>query len=295
MERGATIGTFDGVHRGHQLVLDVLRKETAKRGLEPIAMTFDRHPLELICPERAPGNLLSTSRKEELLRGEGVTPIILTFSEQLRTMRAFDWLRRIHRTHGVRLLVVGYDNTFGSDGLDLSLADMKAMGDLIGIEVIESPEVAGVSSSRIRKAVKAGDIEAATRMLGRSPELEGKVISGFHVGSEIGFPTANLQPMPGLVVPAGGVYAARALIDGERQAYPAMVNIGVRPTFDDTSAQSHHPTVEAHIIGKDGDLYGKGMRLEWIARLRDERKFDSIDALRHQLLKDRESVLSHSK
>lgn len=274
------------------MVLDVLREETAKRGLQPIAMTFDRHPLELICPERAPGNLLSTARKEELLKQENVVPIILTFNEQLRTMRAFDWLRRIHRTYGVRLLVVGYDNTFGSDGLDLSIADMKAMGDSIGIEVIEAPEVTGVSSSRIRKAVKAGDIELATDMMGRSPELEGKVIAGFHVGSDIGFPTANLQPTPGLVVPAGGVYAARAIIDGEAGGYPAMVNIGVRPTFDGTSKQSHHASVEAHIIGKDEDLYGKGVRLEWIARLRDEQKFDSIDALRRQLLKDRKAVLN---
>ena len=290
-ERAVTIGTFDGVHRGHQRVLEMLKEEAAAKGLQPIAMTFDRHPLDLICPGRAPGNLLSTRRKEELLIQEDVTPIILTFNEALRSMRAYEWLDFIHRKYMVRLLVAGYDNTFGSDGLDLSIADIKAMGDAIGIEVMEAPEIPGVSSSRIRKAVKAGQIAKACEMLGHEPELEGKVISGFHVGREIGFPTANLQPGKGLVVPGGGVYAARACIDDRTTWMPSMVNIGVRPTFDGTGVQSSHPTIEAHIIGNDEDLYGKPLRLEWVSRLRDERKFKSIDALKEQLERDRKKTL----
>lgn len=291
MNRAVTIGTFDGVHRGHRVVLDVLKEEAARRGLQPMAMTFDRHPLDLICPERAPGNLLSTSRKEELLRREGVAPVILAFNEQLRSMRAYEWLDLIHRKYDVRLLVAGYDNTFGCDGLDLSLADIRAMGESVGIDVTEAPEVPGVSSSKIRKAVKGGDIVAAMELLGHEPELEGKVVNGFHVGSGIGFPTANLQPLRGLVVPAKGVYAARAVIEGEEGWSPAMVNVGVRPTFDGTRQQSLHPTIEAHIIGKDEDLYGKNMRLEWLRRLRDEQKFGSVDALKRQLEKDRENTM----
>lgn len=279
------------MHRGHKLVLSILKKEAAKRGLQPVAMTFDRHPLDLICPDRTPGNLLSTRRKEQMLRNEAVTPIILTFNEQLRGMRAYDWLDLIHRKYGVRVLVAGYDNTFGSDGLELSLHDIQTMGEAIGIEVIEAPEVPGVSSSKVRKAVKAGDIAGAIGMLGHEPELEGKVISGFHVGSEIGFPTANLQPSRGLVVPARGVYAARAVIEDEPAWYPSMVNIGIRPTFDGSGVQSLHPTVEAHVIGLDKDLYGKQMRLEWLARLRDEQKFDSVDALKRQLEKDKEKTM----
>lgn len=291
MKKAVTIGTFDGVHRGHQLVLDTLKREAAKRGLQPTAMTFDRHPLDLIAPERAPGNLLTTARKAEKIREEGVEPIILTFSEQLRKMRAYEWLDYIHRKYEVVLLVAGYDNTFGSDGIDLSIADYKAMGEAIGIEVISAPEENGVSSSAIRKAVKSGDIAKARLLLGHMPEIEGKVTSGFHVGREIGFPTANLQLPPGSVIPAVGVYAAKAYIDGKEEGLPTMVNIGRRPTFEGTSAGSEQIGVEAHIIGMDEDLYGKNIRLEFIARLRDEIKFDSVDHLRRQLALDRENTL----
>lgn len=291
MKKAVTIGTFDGVHRGHQLVLDTLRKEAAKRGLQPTAMTFDRHPLDLIAPQRAPGNLMSTLRKTELIRTEGVEPIVLSFTEKLRKMRAYEWLDHIHRKYDVELLVAGYDNTFGSDGIDLSIADYKAMGEEIGIEVISAPEENGVSSSAIRKAVKAGDIQKATLLLGHAPEIEGKVTSGFHVGREIGFPTANLQVARGTVMPAEGVYAAKAFIEDSNVGVPAMVNIGRRPTFDGTRTASEHAVVEAHIIGKDEDLYGKTIRLEFIARLRDEIKFDSVKQLKRQLEKDRDNTL----
>ena len=123
MEKAVTIGTFDGVHRGHRLVLETLKREARKRGLQPVAISFDRHPLELVAPERAPGNLTSTRRKEELLRREGVETLILPFNEKLRGMRAYEWLDHIHRKYGVKLLIAGYDNTFGSDGIDLSIAD----------------------------------------------------------------------------------------------------------------------------------------------------------------------------
>ncbi len=292
MEKAVTIGTFDGVHRGHRLVLDTLKEEAARRGLQPVAISFDRHPLELVAPERAPGNLMSTSRKAELIREEGVEPLILPFTEQLRNMRAYDWLDHIHRKYGVRLLVAGYDNTFGSDGIDMSIADYKAMGDAIGIEVIAAPEVEGVSSSAVRKAVKAGDIAKAISLLGHRPELEGRVAPGFHVGHDIGFPTANLQVSSRAVVPAPGVYAAKAFIEGYNAGYPAMVNIGFRPTFEGTAKESKHQTVEAHIIGMDDELYGKNVRLEFGERLRDEKKFGSVEELKEQLLRDREGVLS---
>lgn len=295
MGRAVTIGTFDGVHRGHRLVLGKLKEEAASRGLQPMAMTFDRHPLELVCPRKAPGNLLTTARKEQLLREEGVTPLVLAFNEQLRRMRAYEWLGLIKRRYGVEALVVGYDNTFGSDGIYLSLADLKAMGDTIGIEVIEAPEEAGVSSSRIRKALRSGDIALARDLLGRLPELEGTVIAGYHVGSDIGFPTANLQPGRGLVVPAPGVYTARACIADGEECWPAMVNIGTRPTFEGTDKESHQPSIEAHLIGFSGDLYGKRLRLEFAARLRDERKFESVEALKAQLEEDKKNAIAEMR
>lgn len=295
MDRAATIGTFDGVHRGHVLVLEMLKQVAMERGLQPVAMTFDRHPLELIAPERAPGNLVSTRRKEQLIRAEGVTPIVLTFNEALRSMRAYEWLDHIYRKYRVRLLVVGYDNTFGSDGIDHSLADLKSMGDSIGLEILEAPEVPGVSSSKVRKAVKAGDIEKAIGLLGHFPEVEGKVISGFHVGSDIGFPTANLQVASGQVIPLEGVYASRAFVDDSEVWHPAMVNIGRRPTFSGTRSQSRQMSVEAHIIGLHEDLYGRNVRLEFIDRLRDEQKFDSVEDLVEQLKLDREATVALSR
>ncbi len=290
MKKAVTIGTFDGVHRGHLLVLDTLKSEAAKRGLHPVAISFDRHPLELVAPDRAPGNLTSTERKIELLRREGVEPLILPFNEQLRGMRAYEWLDYIHRKYDVRLLVAGYDNTFGSDGVDMSIADYKAMGEAIGMEVLSAPEEAGVSSSAVRKAVRSGDISKAISLLGHSPELEGNVAPGFHVGHKIGFPTANLQVSARSVMPATGVYAVAAFIDNHIEGYPAMVNIGYRPTFDGTDKESANQSVEAHIIGMDDELYGKMIRLEFLDRLRDEKKFSSVEELIEQLRKDREET-----
>lgn len=291
MKKAVTIGTFDGVHRGHRLVLHTLKEEAARRGLQPVAISFDRHPLELVAPERAPGNLTSISRKADLIRREGVEPLILPFTEQLRHMRAYEWLDYIHRKYDVTLLVAGYDNTFGSDGIDMSIADYKAMGDSIGIEVIEAPEEVGVSSSAVRKAVISGDIEKAKSLLGHLPEIEGKVLPGFHVGSEIGFPTANIQIPQRTALPAVGSYAALAYIEGAKIGLPAMVNIGYRPTFEGTEKASGHLTVEAHIIGEEEDLYNKNLRLEFIGRLRDEQKFGSVSELIEQLKKDREETL----
>lgn len=291
MEKAVTIGTFDGVHRGHRLVLETLKREASARGLQPVAITFDRHPLEVVDPRRAPGNLMSTERKTAAIRNEGVEPLVLPFTEHLRGMRAYEWLDYIHRKYDVRLLVAGYDNTFGSDGIDMSIADYKAMGDAIGIEVISAPEENGVSSSAVRKAVRSGDIALAKSLLGHRPELEGTVAPGFHVGHEIGFPTANLQVSPRSVLPATGVYAAVAFIEDSPAGWPAMVNIGYRPTFEGTEKESKHVTVEAHLIGHEEELYGKRVRLEFLDRIRDERKFGSVRELVWQLEKDKEMVI----
>lgn len=293
MDKAATIGSFDGMHRGHLKVLEVLKEESAHRGLLPMAITFDRHPLELIAPERAPGNLMTAERKIELISDSDVVPILLPFTEQLRNTRVCDWLRYIRVKYDVRLVVLGYDNTFGSDGRDLTFKEYVEIGEATGVEIVCAPEVEGISSSAVRKAVKEGDIPSAIRMLGHLPELEGRVASGFKVGREIGFPTANLQVSPRLVKPLAGVYAAYAHIEGfnENSPLPAMVNIGVRPTFDGTATSSLTSTVEAHIIGFDEDLYGKKIRLEFASRLRDERRFDSVDDLRRQLNKDREAAI----
>ena len=287
MPKAAAIGTFDGVHLGHAEVLSTLRNVASEKSLEPIAVTFDRHPLELIAPERAPKAITTIAKKESLIAQAGVSPVVVPFDEELRKTTARKWMEILRREHDVRLLVVGYDNTFGSDGVNLSIADYRSIGKELDMEVIEAPLVEGVSSSAVRKAIAAGDISAANDMLGRHFLLPGTVVHGNQLGRTIGFPTANLLAEPGLVVPGNGVYAAKVVLpDGLK--LPAMVNIGVRPTI----RRGNDLTVEAHIINWKGDLYGKDISVIFFSRLRDEQQFNSIDTLRRQLEYDRQAALA---
>lgn len=285
--KAAVVGTFDGMHLGHAAVISTLKEEAEKRGLEPMVITFDRHPLALIAPERAPSAIISQARKEEILRKERVKTLVLPFDEKMRATTAAQWIDHLHDDLDVRLLVLGYDTTFGSDGLAYSIADYKRMGRAKGIEVEEAPFVAGISSSAIRKAIAAGEVDRAAEMLGRNFTLSGTVVAGNRLGRTIGFPTANIIPAPGIVLPGDGVYAVKATLpDGK--TCDAMVNIGVRPTI----RRGDDRTVEAHIIGWEGDLYGKQVKLSFRKRLRDECRFNSIDALRRQLEKDREDAIA---
>lgn len=283
--RAATVGTFDGVHKGHRLVLDNLRNEARSEGLEPIAITFDRHPLELIAPERAPGFLTPVATKLRLLEEEGVRPLVMAFNEQMRRQTAYEWMRRLHDEMGVRVLVVGYDNTFGSDGLALSVSDYEALGEVTGIRVVEAPVAQGISSSAVRKAVAAGDVARAGELLGRPYRIEGTVRNGNRLGSQIGFPTANIATPRNQVIPAEGVYAGIAtLSDGRR--FKSAVNIGRRPTIGDLDA----PLVEAHLIGFEGNLYGQTLTVDLFSRIRDEEKFPSLEALAARLKEDVETA-----
>lgn len=285
-DKAAVIGTFDGVHLGHIAVLHKLKEEADNRGLTPIAITFDRHPLALIDPQRAPKAITSIPKKEELILRSGVLPIVIPFDEELRATSAEDWMLRLKREHDVRMLVVGYDTTFGCDGIAYSISDYKRLGERLGIEVIEAPFVPGISSSAIRKAIANGEIKEANDMLGRHFSLSGIVVAGNRLGRTIGYPTANIMPSPGIVVPANGVYAVKITLPNGKKR-DAMVNIGVRPTI----RRGNEKTVEAHIIDWNGDLYGKSVTLTFYSRLRDEIAFKSIDALRKQLDADRLEVM----
>lgn len=285
--RGATVGTFDGVHRGHQLVLDTLRGRAETRGLTPVAITFDRHPLEVVAPARAPRMLESYADKISRISAEGVMPVTVRFTETVRNMRVVEWMERLKREFGVDYLLLGYDNTFGCDGLDMKLSDYIAIGETVGIEVEPASELRGVSSSAIRRALDRGDVEEAAGLLGRPYTLDGTVGHGLELGRKIGFPTANLMVPDNLLIPARGVYACVAVTyDGRR--WPAMVNIGVRPSVGDFT----EPTIEAHIMGFSGDLYGRTLRLEMMRRLRDEVKFPSLEALHDRLNADAEAARS---
>lgn len=284
--RVAAVGTFDGLHRGHLAVIDAVTKIARERDLEPMAVTFDRHPLQLIAPQRAPKAISTIENKIDMLRQRGLTPLVLPFDEKLRATPALDWIHLLKREYDVVCLVVGYDNTFGSDGVNLSISDYRAMGRQAGIDVVEAPYVEGISSSAVRKAVEQGCVEMAADMLGRDFSLPGIVVDGNKLGRTIGFPTANLLPTPGIVVPARGVYAAFASLPGAPKPLPAMVNIGVRPTI----RRGEQRTIEAHVLDWSGDLYGKPMSIAFRSRLRDEQMFKSIDALRTQLRQDAENA-----
>lgn len=285
--RVAAIGCFDGVHTGHRSVLKVLTDYGRENDMEPVAITFRTHPLALIDNKRAPLMLTPLHKKKKLLVEAGVTPMVLEFDEPLRSTTAAEWLKRLREEFGVKTLVIGYDNTFGSDGINLSLEDYRKLGAREGIEILTADEVKGVGSSAIRKAVAAGEMERAHEMLGRPYSITGKVVEGNKLGHTLGFPTANLDVPEGVALPKPGVYAAivKTLDDGKK--YPAMVNVGTRPTV----MRGDKTVIEAHIIDFKGDLYGKEITVRFLQRLRDEQKFESIDALKRQLAADKIQTL----
>lgn len=279
-KRAAVIGVFDGVHAGHRHLLDQLKREARERGLEPVAVTFDRHPMELVAPESVPPRICTVGERAELLRAEGVEPILLEFTPGMRAMTAREFLSRLRTEAGVELLLMGFNNRIGSDrraGAELSDSPVEI------VVASELPE-AGASSSAVRRAVSLGDMERAAALLGRRFALEGEVVSGRQVGRTIGFPTANISVASGQLVPPNGVYEARA------GKYRAVVNIGRRPTLDN----GDDVTIEAHLLGFEGNLYGKRLRVEFVRRLRPEMKFGSLEELKLQIERDIESVL-HGK
>lgn len=279
-----TTGTFDGVHKGHREVLDFMKERGAALGLSPAVVTFDRHPLEVISPERAPKLLMTPDDRDAALSSLGVEVVRLAFDESLRRLTAAQWLRRMHRA-GVEEVVVGYDNTFGCDGRSLRMEDYFRLGRAEGIAVEEAPLLPGVSSTLVRDALAQGRVEDAARMLGRPYVLTGTVVHGRHLGHKLGFPTANVDCGSRLAIPAPGVYAADVVLP-YGALRKAVVNIGSRPTVDNGSDIS----VEAHIPGFSGDLYGKTVSLRFLRRLRDEHRFGSLDELQAAIRADIESL-----
>ena len=277
----ATVGTFDGYHRGHRQVVATLLEEGRRRGLRPLLVTFSSHPLQTVAPERAPKMLDTVGEKMMRLRGCGAEVVLLDFNASLCSLTAEQWMRRLRDEYGVRAMVVGYDNTFGCDGRFLRHEDFAKIGESLGIKVIEAPELPGISSSTVRKAVLAGDVEGASRMLGRPYELRGEVVHGRALGRQLGFPTANLVTALEKAIPADGVYAVSVEGAEEGKRLPAVINIGRRPSVDN-GAES----IECHIPGFAGDLYGRELTVRFIARLRGEKKYPNLEVLREGIARD---------
>lgn len=281
LQKAAAVGMFDGVHRGHQALAAQVRQAASERGLQPAFFTFDRHPLQTVAPERAP-RLLSTPEQRSLWLEPAVT-VTLPFDENLRRMTAEEFMRMLRDKYDVRLMAIGFNHRFGSDRLP-NFEDYERIAHSLDMEAILAPEEGeGISSSAIRQAIDRGEIEKANDMLGRPFALAGTVAHGKAIGRSIGFPTANITPtLANQQIPREGVYAGRLL------GHPALVNIGHRPTVGDDG----HLSIEAHIIDYDGDLYGQPVELELTHRLRDERKFPTLDDLRTQIALDKAALLS---
>ena len=276
MAFAATIGFFDGVHKGHRFLLSELRRVAAENGLQSAVLTLDEHPETILSGVAKP--LLTTSdERAALLRQTGVDEIFLFHFDVIQQMTAAEFMRVIHDRCGVEILLMGYDHQFGSDRLT-DFADYAAIAAEIGLRLVpvaEAPDGA-VSSSKIRKALLSGDIERANEMLGYRYMLSGTVVHGNGLGHTIGFPTANIQPDSCKLIPLSGVYAAEG----------ALVNIGTNPTVG-----NDHQTIEAYLQDyKGGDLYGQTLTLHLVRRIRDERKFDSLEELQAQIRQDLASI-----
>ncbi len=289
------MGVFDGVHRGHLSLLRDLVNKARSSGGNPIALTFDVHP-ESFAEGKEPPSLLSyNEEKLARLSATGLSGIfVLEFSERVRDIEPDEFVRR-YLIDGMNIagVVAGYDTHFGR-GRAGDIVLLKKMGREHGFEAsTASPlEYIGkvISSTLIRETLRAGDAARAAEYLGYYYELTGTVIVGKGVGAAaLGYPTANLTARPKLV-PGFGVYATFVRIVGEGEApqvYPAFLNIGVRPTFDDGLG----PSIEVHLFDFDGDLLGKELRVEFVERLRDERKFESPEKLKKQLDEDAKKAL----
>lgn len=281
--RIATVGNFDGCHRGHLALLDTLTGEARKRSLSPLVITFTNHPLSILAPERAPKTLQSAEEKTALLRKYAGEVLLLDFSRSLAAITAKQWMKMMRDKLGVHAIVLGYDNTFGSDGRSLTFTDYAAIGLQLDIDIILAPQLEGCSSSRARAAVRQGDMALAAEILGHPYSIRGTVIQGNQIGRTIGVPTANLSVDPALAVPPDGVYAVMATLpDGE--TIPAVTDIGTRPSLADRYEQEHR--IETHLLDWHGDIYGNSLRLDFITRLREEKKFAGLQELREQIQLD---------
>ena len=288
-ELAATVGFFDGVHAGHRSLIRQLREAAQEQGLASAVFTFPVHPRRVLQSDFRPQLLDSFEEKlARLAETEADYCAVLDFTPALAALTAREFIERLAAEWRVRTLVVGYDHRFGHDRAE-GFEEYVAHGQAVGMEVVHGvpyllADGTAVSSSRIRALLTECRVEEAARMLTVPYRLCGHVVSGQRTGRTMGFPTANLSvDEPQKVQPGDGVYAVRARLRGA--TYRGMLSIGNRPTIGD------QPTaVEVHLLGFTGDVYGETLEGEFVRHLRSNRRFDSLDALREQLLRDREAV-----
>jgi riboflavin kinase/FMN adenylyltransferase len=279
----ATVGNFDGLHRGHRAILDRVIGRARERSGTSLVITFDPHPLKVLAPERAPKMILTPSQKMHRIEEAGIDAVlVLRFDAALASVTAEEFVSEyLWKELRLREVYVGANFNFGrgrAGNADLLVSLCSGLGMIAGrveeVRVLGSP----ISSSRIRRAVQAGEVELAGELLGRPFAVEGTVGRGAGRGAALGFPTANLRPRNELL-PCDGVYVTRAVLDGRR--HESVTNVGSRPTFADQDF-----AVETHLLDAAPDLYGRAIEIEFLARLRQELRFESPQALVEQVRRD---------
>jgi riboflavin kinase / FMN adenylyltransferase len=284
-----TIGSFDGVHRGHQQLIGDLVNEAHRAGAPAVVLTFYPHPAVVLRGITGPFYLTPPHERSELISQLGADAVItLTFNHQLASLSAYDFMHELSTRLALKQLWVGFNFALGHNR-EGDVPTLQHLGEELGytVKVITPVNVNEtlISSSWVRKALSVGNVEDAALGLGRLYAVTGEVVHGDQRGHQLGFPTANLSVWAEQLVPAFGIYACWAWVDGQR--IPAVTSIGVRPTFEQASPR---PTIEAYLLDFDQNLYEKQMRLEFVARLREEVRFSSVNALVDQIHLDVENA-----
>lgn len=290
----ATVGMFDGVHRGHQFVIGKVVEKARETGLSSTVITFDKVPRQVLDSSFHPQLLTTLEEKEAILRQLGVdTLAILPFTRETAGLSARAFMQQVLREQlQTEILIMGYDNRFGHDRTE-GFDDYVRYGRTLGIQVLRGDAQLmddgqrPVSSSVIRQLLaEEGRVDLMPHYLTRFYQLRGTVAAGEHIGHKLGYPTANMEPEDtDKLIPAPGVYAVWTTLEGEQQQRAAMMNIGNRPTF-----HGSRQTLEVNIFDFDGDLYGQTISVSFVKRLRAERRFESQEALAIQLKADKEQV-----
>ena len=282
----ATIGMFDGVHLGHQSLIEQVQAVAQSRGMQSAVVTFASHPCAVLRPQVPVALLTHHDERMAHLAETGIDyVIVLNFDKELSQYSASQFIEMLHNDYNMQVLCVGYDHRFGHNRSE-GFAEYRAHGEKIGVEVVEAKPFllcdAAVSSSAIRKALRACDIRQANLMLGYNYTIAGKVVEGRKLGRTIGFPTANIDVNSiATLIPGGGVYAIRATLD-DASTHMGMMNIGYKPTVEGCEELS----IEAHLFDFSGDLYGREVKVELVAFMRNEKRYDNIHALEDALTLD---------
>ena len=284
MSKVATIGFFDGVHLGHNYLLEQLKTEAQQRGMQSVVVTFANHPRLFFDPNCALKQLTLSDEKVNLLKQKGVDEVVmLQFDDKLSKLTSREFMQLLVENYGVKVLLMGYDHRFGSDR-STSFDEYIAYGKQLGLDIKRcdgfSESEVMVSSSKVRRALELWDIPLANKFLGYKYFVKGRVVEGQKIGRQIGFPTANLQVDSLKLIPSDGVYVVEVVVRGKE--YRGVLNIGTRPTVSGDKR-----TIEVHIIGYEGvELYGDELELRFLRFLRHEQRFSSLEDLREQIRKD---------